>query len=612
MERRTPVAVLTAILAALLALSADIALGAERTPRKPGALQFGGSGGGIKIRPGVDPGAPVLAARTDEVVITANEGYLGSSGSLKFAYDRKRQTERAPTHARFRSHFRHFCEDGSSCDWGVVFAAAGEVRVTPIMKVGAQQGGRRLLVVFTPIAPDNRRGPSVSASLQTTPTGDAFGAQPSVGLTVPAPGFYEVSLKSSAAQAPADRGREVGDVKALKLSGPAVVGARCVTIRSPRTGAVHGRFSAPGKIVLAVIETRIATPDQPGQYFPVTTPFGYFGSTWRNAEQRFGGANFSMWSDRKASKAGDIPKLSRLIAYRADSTYTTFGHEGIGVKPIGRNPWLDMKPTPTQVLAMRKEPGIAYDTYTGYFLNLDTGQWELFACGRKYNRRKKIIYLNVRGFMEVLYPSPHRRRQADRRGWYMTQDGKWIQITSMRHGAYKANKNWSHRDYEITPDGWFAMATGGWYPNDIARGALELPQEFRVDPEQRPAYLKGDKLRQILELPIVIEDLPPIDILRDRATIRFNIRKGDLTGKAIVYYGLEDKATFCHDMNDRHYAFVAKWKWKQHKTVSGARLGENQVTLSNLKSGVQYFYRIRVFGKTAQVWNDKTGRFRTE
>jgi hypothetical protein len=406
----------------------------------------------------------------------------------------------------------------------------------------------------------------------------------------------------------------VGEVQGMEISGKAVAGAQVMTIRSPRSGAVHCQFASskrPEDVILAVVEIRIATADQPGQYFPVTTPFGYFGSTWHNLPGRFGGANFSLWSEDAAARSADIPRLSRLLAYRGDATYTVFGHEGIGVKPIGQNPWSVMGPTERQILAVRKEPGVPLDTFTCYFANLQTGKWELFGSGQKLNESGQLSGLSVGHFMEVLYPSPQRHRESHFRGWYMTKKGQWFQMDQMVGRGYTGAKDMSHRTYGVTEDGWFRMSTGGWFPNDVKAETHILPRKFESSAAQRPAYLQGEHLEALLALPILIEPAAALNIKPDSVEVPFHLSMATPEATGVLYFGTEDKATFPDDLNDRGYDFVSAWKWSQHQDLGTLKPGPQTVRLTGLQPGTRYYYRILVRNGEYQAWSPQTESFTT-
>ena len=406
----------------------------------------------------------------------------------------------------------------------------------------------------------------------------------------------------------------VGEIHGMEISGKAVDGAQVMTIRSPRSGAVHCQLASsknPQGVTLAVIEVRIATADQPGQYFPITTPFGYFGSTWHNLPGRFGGANFSLWSEDTAAKSGDIARLSRLLAYRGDATYTVFGHEGIGVKPVGQNPWAIMEPTKLEILAVRKEPGVPLDTFTCYFANMKTGRWELFGSGQKLNESGKLTDLSVGHFMEVLYPSPQLRRESHFRGWYMTAKGQWFQMDQMQGRSYTGAKDMSHRTYGVTEDGWFRMSTGGWFPNDLKAERYNLPPKFETPAAKRPAYLQGKHLEALLSLPIRIEAAAAVSIKKDSAEVPFQLAMETPEATGVIYYGTEDKATFPTDVNDRGYDYVASWKWPQQQELGTLKPGRQTARLTDLKPGTRYYYRLLIRNGEYQVWSPKTESFTT-
>ncbi len=587
------------------------------------SAQFGGSGY-PGLRSGIDPGAPADVAIGKELSLTANTANLESPGTMRLKFDKALNAQKALTHDAFRSHIENVVEDGSAAVWGVEFAQAGNATVSAYLKIDKDCESKTVMVQLIRVTPNNIRSEASSASLKTRATNGQFANQETVSIHVPEAGFYEVKLaakkqappvvENGAKIRPIHERFRIGEIQKLDLHGEAVEGARVMTIRSPRTGAVHGNYQSsksPADIILAVMEVRIATPDQTGQYFPITTPFGYFGSTWMNDTGRFGGANFSLWSESDAARAADIPRLSHLLAYRADAVYTVYGHEGIGVKPIGENPWLKMKPTHHEILAIRKEPGETLDTYTCYFANLDTGKWELFGSGKNFNKSGKLTGLNVGSFVEVLYPSPQIRRESNVRGWYMNKKGEWFQIDQMQVGKYEAAKDVSHREHGVTEDGWFKMATGGWYPNDLERRTIELPPRFRLGPDDRPKFLKGSQLQSLLTLPIGIETSNVV-ATKNSATVKFTISRGELDGTGCLYYGFEDKSTFPHDIEDRDYPFVKQWKWEHLLKLNRVKLGTNTTKIQGLTSGKRYYYRILIHGKDYHVWSPETEVFTTK
>ncbi len=573
------------------------------------AQGFGGEGYD-QLRVGVDPGFPAQQATSDHLSLEINTCYAESPGTLKLKYENDRKQEKILTHAGFRSIASGLVCDGSAVVWGIDFANAGAIQVTPQMIVQQTGSNTNLNVELVSVTPENEREIIANAELSTGSASQSTAPQQSVTIDVPAAGFYELKLRAPKN----DKPTVVGTVTGLELAGDAIPEARVMTIRSPRAGAVHCHFGSskkPSDVQLAVIEVRIATSDQPGQYFPVTTPFGYFGSTWKNDVQRFGGVNFSVWSPTESAKAGDIPNLSRLLAYREDAVYTVFGHEGIGVKPIGENPWDQMKPIDHQVLAVRSEAGTDFDTYTSYFANFDTGNWELFASAQKKAEPKKPTSLGVGHFMEVLYPSPHMRRESQVRGWLRTTKGDWLQIDQISHQKYQAAKDMSHRRWGVTEDGWFYISTGGWYPNDAMPETIELPKKFLLKEKDRPKFLTGEFEKSLLELPIQFSKIESNKIKSDSAVIEFDVAPNDFSGSCVVYYGSADRATFPQDINNRNYPYVEKWKWDRLVDVAKVKGGKNTVQLKDLESGKEYWFRLLIKGNGYQVWSPQSQSFST-
>ncbi len=235
-------------------------------------------------------------------------------------------------------------------------------------------------------------------------------------------------------------------IESIELSGSAIAGAQLLRARW-RPAAIHSGFTSSelgsAKSRLWIMEVRPIYGEK-DFYSPITTPFGYFGSTF-NADHTSGGINFSMWSFQRGAAEPPVAQLSHLLAIgHPQATFGHFDHEGTGVKLRDWNPYEGQKIAST-VLALRVEPGQPYDTYTGWFLDQQTRQWRLYASGRKWSEKRSITSLLPGCFVEVPGPphierTGHIPRAADFRGWCRDDNGKWHPLDVMNGSKADANR----------------------------------------------------------------------------------------------------------------------------------------------------------------------------
>jgi hypothetical protein len=175
-------------------------------------------------------------------------------------------------------------------------------------------------------------------------------------------------------------GKEVGNLHRLELFGPAAVEARVLRARW-RPAACHARFSSTTVPApkLWVMTTRIAESAKVSSYSPVTTPFGYFGTSFNADGTSSGGANFSLWSF-SAGKPKPQEQWSHMLAVgSSDAEFGSFGHEGSGVKL--RGDWQPFGSDTREVtLALRGEVSGPWIHWFGYFLDPKTKRFRLYAA----------------------------------------------------------------------------------------------------------------------------------------------------------------------------------------------------------------------------------------
>lgn len=338
-----------------------------------------------------------------------------------------------------------------------------------------------------------------------------------------------------------------GSIESIELSGAGMAGAQLLRARW-RPAAIHSGFKSStlgaAQSRLWIMEVRPIFGEK-DFYSPITTPFGYFGSTF-NADHTSGGINFSMWSFQRGAAEPPIAQLSHLLAIgHPQATFGHFDHEGTGVKLRDWNPYEGQKIAST-VLALRIEPGKPYDTYTGWFLEQQTRQWRLYASGRKWSEKRSVESLLPGCFVEVPGPphierTGHIMRAADFRGWCQDDKGKWHQLDVMNGSKADANREQTNCLWSLSNDGWFRMAMGGMihyrYPKGVDVTAPAM--------KSMPDYMSEAALKQLV-LPTSIA-VKRIVRQGSKVHVELDLQTTAKTrSKAKVFFGPEDALTFDH------------------------------------------------------------------
>ncbi len=379
-------------------------------------------------------------------------------------------------------------------------------------------------------------------------------------------------------------------IESVELSGPGAVNAKVLRARW-RPAAIHSGFgssslgSAQSRLWIMEVRPIFGEKDF---YAPITTPFGYFGSTF-NADRTSGGINFSMWSFQRGAVEPPLKQLSHLLAVGSpQAEFGGFDHEGTGVKLRGWNPYEGVQ-VATTVLALRIEPGKPYDTYTGWFLDQKTRQWRLYASGRKWSEKRSVESLLPGCFVEVPGPpqierTGHIMRAADFRGWCCDDKGRWHQLDVMNGSKADANREQTNCLWSLSNDGWFRMAMGGMvhyrYPNGVnvtAPGMKTLPDYMS------PASIKA---LEMLPTSIVIKRL-----VRQGTRVHVELEVKTTAqdrSKATVFFGPEEMLTFAD-------------RWPKSQSAGDLAPGIQRISFDNAPPG----------GACRVLIENSTGRFFT-
>jgi hypothetical protein len=386
-----------------------------------------------------------------------------------------------------------------------------------------------------------------------------------------------------------------GQLHSIEVSGPAMRNAAVLRKRW-RPSAAHTRFSSSSdpKGVRLVIMEMDAKPGSLDFYAPITTPFGYYGPTWKADGLVNTGFNFSLWSYGRGVAEPPVEKLSHLVAIGdPEARFSGFGHEGTGVKIRGWEP-LKGRQGQRQAFAIRMEPGDPYTTYTTYFFANDEARWRLFGVGKTYNKRKPKSTLGIGSFVEVPGAAKAQRtgvyeRRMRYRGWVVDGAGKLHPFDRMGDGDIDKKTGMTQTDRGVNEDGWFYLQTGGWaFEKKEGREDVVLPRKNI----HRVGYLDATDLKFLQTVPCGIVGIS-MKQTADGTEVSFNIRNLGGKPEVKVFWGGEEGLTF----QDR---------WENSTTVQNPREGSNTTVLKSASREKPLFVRLFLKNHEGQFWSLET------
>ncbi|MEM9366396.1 MAG: hypothetical protein AAGD07_10395 [Planctomycetota bacterium] len=485
--------------------------------------------------------------------------------------------------------------------WHVWLPEPGVVRLSVNMRVTERQAGSRLTISL-----------GKQSHTVTTVSASAENAQPwELAFEIQEPGEHTITVKANLIEQP-DTG--VGALHTVDVFGSAVANAQLLRARW-RPAAVHGRYSCSAikQSRTWVMSTRSTC--EFSSYSPITTPFGYFGTSFEADGRSKGVFNFSMWAAGKGKGVPALAEMPHLLAAGSrDATFSGFGHEGSGVK---LRDWIAMPHRPREcVQALRVETQGDYDTYFGYFWDHPTERWRLYAVGRKWNGGKGIENLSPGSFCEVPGP-PHVQRSGDRvrevrrRGWHLGDDDHWYPMDTF----YFRSKAASNKYWLTEPGGEFVMGTGGMRYFETPA----LPPTRRV-PTALPVFLSPNVTKQLNRLPAKIREIVSANISSETARIRLTMSRAGTNARVQIHYGVTDCLTFAKrklHATERHSIVSQSTQaddraWENCTQAFPLRDGKNEFTLSGLQPGTAYFYRVLITNDQGKLWSFSTERFNTK
>ncbi len=423
-------------------------------------------------------------------------------------------------------------------------------------------------------------------------------------------------------------------IYSVRLEGSAITKASLLRTRW-RPSAVHVHYYAPTNCPaprMWVFETEDV--GKTGSYSPLTTPFGYFGTSFKQGGVIPAGAgfNFSMWiAGREATHAPPIEKMARLIGTDIpDAEFSTFGGEGTGVK-FRAGAYQHETPRTIQALRIEATPD-GTRTYFGYFYDEAQKRWMLFASAQEPEKRKNMGGLlgSTGSFCEIPGP-PDRERSGDlvreikRRGWFLGSDQTWYRA-QLGDGTSRVRKKdgdapsiSDERSYymkDYASEGWMGMATGGMECYEIGSDSREMPAAHDGAKPAMPEYLSSEKTAQLFELPVRFGESRASAISSDHATIDCEIKKTGPNSKGILYYGTVDCLTYPPKNVSKGSAveidmYRPERTWQSATPAQTITTGTNTFKLAGLKGGTTYYLRLFVAHDAGKSWDYQSGRFTT-
>lgn len=465
-------------------------------------------------------------------------------------------------------------DSGDTAQWGVFAARPGDVtwKIWMASKGNAGRFELRLgntVATFAVPDTDNESKPVASGK-----------------LTMPKTGMHAIDLHCLTAS-PSVR------VMAIEISGAPVQGGAVLRKRW-RPAAAHTRFRSsqnPGSVRLWVMEMDAVPGDLPF-YSPITTPFGYYGPTWRADGTVNASFNFSLWSFGRGKESPPIEHLSHLLAVGSPKAiFGGFDHEGTGVKVRNWEP-LSGRQGQRQALALRVEPGETHDTYYSYFYANDEGRWRLFGVGNKFNQGKPLNSLWVGSFVEVPGRASVQRsgaypRVMRYRGWVMDKAGKWYTLDRMKRGNVDRESKLTHTRRGITDDGWFFLQTGGWEfrrpatSEDVVATSLRQPREM--------PFLTPNDVQTLTSMPSSISQ-PELIRHGDEVEVQFRVHNGGDAPAVTLYWGEEEALTFAD-------------RWKHSEVVATPEDGKGRFRIRDWPSHRPLWVRARLDNEAGKFWS---------
>lgn len=287
-------------------------------------------------------------------------------------------------------------------------------------------------------------------------------------------------------------GERLGEVRSLKLSGPAVEGAHFNLDPRRNAASVHLAYPTPKDARIEWFYTEVTAVDDPVTTFYMACGFhrGYFGMQVNSPTERR--IIFSVWdagTGKNADNRSTVAKENFVsLVGKGEGVHTSvFGNEGTGGHSHLKYMWKTGEPQRFLLTAKPVDQGSTI--YTGYYFHPEKKEWMLISSMKA---PKDGGYLRgLHSFSENFSGSTgHLRRKAFYGNqWIRLSDGSWTELTQATFSHDPTGRANRLDRFMGVEDGKFFLSHGGFMPGSVKFGvpfdrpsagehpAIELPAE---------------------------------------------------------------------------------------------------------------------------------------
>ncbi len=267
------------------------------------------------------------------------------------------------------------------------------------------------------------------------------------------------------------------------------------------------------------------------------------------------------------------------------------------------------------IQALRVETIGDRNVFYGYLFDERISRWVLFAAGSKpVTPGKPLETLRLSSFVEIPGPAARQRtgdirRVMQRRGWVLDANREW-HLVDTQH--FRTDGEPVSKQIGTTAEGWLTMATGGME-------FVKPPPEVKlVQPSTLPDYLAPHHVTELFAMPVEFDKKSVSKVSGSSAAITYSFADAGPDARATLYYGETDCFTAVpRDLHGTESKGVSTQMLAADRTWSN-RTKERSVTdntvdwtLTDLKPGTRYFFRIFVINDLGKSWDFSTGSFTT-
>ena len=285
---------------------------------------------------------------------------------------------------------------------------------------------------------------------------------------IPAPGYQKITLESLNAT-----GKDAGNLKALLLDGPAMVGAHFNLEERRNAASVHLAYPTTGLTNIDAFYCEVT-----GVETPIWTYFeacgwhrGYFGMQVNSPTERR--IIFSVWDsgnegvDRNKVGAAD---RTTLLGKGAGVYAGDLGNDGTGGHSHLVYNWLNGEAQ--RFIVTAKPTDATHTIYSGYWFHPEQKQWMLISSWQAPKDGKYL--LGLYSFVENFGGSNGHLQRKGLFGnqWVHTADGQWHEQTTATFSHDPTGKANRLDRFMGVEDGQFFLSNGGFIPGFTKYGTL--------------------------------------------------------------------------------------------------------------------------------------------